>query len=673
LSTYRWFAGLVGAVALAFAATAGAAPNEVLILGSSVPGGQASTEAQSVTALGLTPVIVSDATWRGMSSGEFASYRALVIGDTGGNTEATFQAATDSTRTWGSVISGNQIIIGTDPVDHASQGGRALVERGLAFATSIPGKTGLYITLGAYDGAPAGTPVPLLDGLEPGGFTVQGAACNNDAHIIAQHPAVDGLTDAVLSGWSCSIHERFTSYPGRFQPLAIARDDSASFSGPDGVRGVPYILAAGDGLRSFPLDAKPDFAEVPVGRNHTVTADIRDRATGEPAPGVTLRAARELRSGGVVIYTGLPCSTTLCQSNAAGVVAFTFSSSTVRTDTVVVWRDADANDFPDPGEEQTRVQVDWTAPREPTPVVLIHGIDGKSSGVNPGFDCRKDWRDLKTYFTANGFRERPLVAVGYFRGDSGCDASINDSVKPGLGNNYENRNFGHLGGTRHTTRASISHLAYHMAWWIHETYSKRGVSVDVAAHSMGGLIIREAVGRVEDGHPDFPPFLLVEDVVTLGTPHGGSRVTARPCPHLQCAEMIGGSRFLTRLRDDAFNPQARGGTDWTAIGSDSDGVVAADSATGLNRERTEATSFGACHRVWYPTIRERRGFRPDRDVQDIGHGDFLRNNRSVAGGVGASGLSAFVDSGSCGLPLTTSRTELHPIAQTARALNSPRH
>ncbi len=71
----------------------------------------------------------------------------------------------------------------------------------MAFATDEVGKTGAYITLSCYyHGAAANTPVPFLDDLSMmGNFTVTGVGCYNDAHIVATHPALSGLTDGDLS------------------------------------------------------------------------------------------------------------------------------------------------------------------------------------------------------------------------------------------------------------------------------------------------------------------------------------------------------------------------------------------------------------------------------------------------------------------------------------------
>ncbi len=153
---------------------ASAAANEVLILGSTVTGGSGSIEASEVTAKGLIPVVVDDATWRGMNQTQFSAYRALILGDA--NCSSTVPAAAESTvGVWGPAVTGNVLIAGTDPVLHASQGGDAVTRRAVDFVVDQAGKTGAYIALSCYYGsAPAKTPVPLLDALRPGGFTVTG-------------------------------------------------------------------------------------------------------------------------------------------------------------------------------------------------------------------------------------------------------------------------------------------------------------------------------------------------------------------------------------------------------------------------------------------------------------------------------------------------------------------
>ncbi len=255
---------------------------KVLILGSTVTGGASSEEAQSALAIGLGADVVSDSDWAAMTTGQFAAYQALILGDRTciglGSGAAT---ATANSAVWGAAVDGNVIAIGTDEVYHSSQGGLQVTRNGVAFAADAADKTGMMVSLSCYYHATAaGTPVPLLDPF--GDFTATGVGCYNDAHIVATHPALTSLTDSSLSNWSCSVHEAFDSFPDEFLPLVIAEDTGGSplpgsMRFPDGTSGVPYVLARGEGLRLVrQIDLTPDSATNPVGTSHTVTATVRE-------------------------------------------------------------------------------------------------------------------------------------------------------------------------------------------------------------------------------------------------------------------------------------------------------------------------------------------------------------------------------------------------------------
>jgi RHS repeat-associated protein len=249
---------LVVVASLAVGQRHAAAVADVLILGTTVTGGSTSLEAQAVTAAGLTFEIADAATWGAKTAADFASYKAIVLGDPTCGTVSAIDPATANRSTWGPTITGNVVIVGTDPVYHSfngpgSNGGpsgpHTLINKGVAFAVGDPGKTGAYITLSCYyhDTAPH-TPVPLLDAFVAGGFTVTGVGCFNDAHIVASSPALDGLSDTDLSNWTCSVHEAFDTWPASFQVLAIARNIGSSFTATDGSVGTPYILARGSAV-----------------------------------------------------------------------------------------------------------------------------------------------------------------------------------------------------------------------------------------------------------------------------------------------------------------------------------------------------------------------------------------------------------------------------------------
>jgi PKD repeat protein len=225
------------------------AAEKVLMLSTTISGGEFSTEAEKAHALGFDVEIVSPAEWEGKSPADFSNYRAIVLGDPTCGSGSEVEAAEKTADAWGPRINGNVILVGTDPVYHDSQGGRALTDSAVAYALDQGDKTGAYISLSCYEhGVDEETPVPLLDGLSTlGNFTVRGVGCYDEAHITATDSALGGITDEELSNWGCSVHEAFDTYPEDFIELAIARDIGQTYTAPDGSVGTPYILARGSG------------------------------------------------------------------------------------------------------------------------------------------------------------------------------------------------------------------------------------------------------------------------------------------------------------------------------------------------------------------------------------------------------------------------------------------
>ncbi|HEX9991311.1 MAG TPA: hypothetical protein VGB14_00135 [Acidimicrobiales bacterium] len=200
------------------------------------------------------------------------------------------------------------------------------------------------------------------------------------------------------------------------------------------------------------------------------------------------------------------------------------------------------------------------------PVLFLHGLDAFGSA---GSDCNM-WNPMINALRAWG-HTGAMVKIKYYTYDTNCTSSI--------GSGDQN--------------VSITTLGNSLAWFIWNNYTSRGITVDIVGHSMGGLITRSALAQA--GGAGAPAYLYVEDVVTLATPHSGSS-WAYGCGWLQCEQIRPGSGFLSGLRQ---NPQGSGGTDWTLIGSDSDGIVSESSATGMS----------AAHKVqyWWP---------------DYGHSDY---------------------------------------------------
>lgn len=357
---------------LSRASAEAAVQDKVLILAGTVTGGASSIEAAQAQAQGMAVEIVDGATWASMSASQFSDYRALIFGDptcAGPGTTPAIDAAATNATTWGPLVNGNIVIVGTDPVYHASQGGETLTRRGIDFALAQEGKTGAYISLSCYyHGAAPGTPVPLLEGIGAGGFAVTGVGCYNAAHIVAASPALAGLTDADLSGWSCSVHEAFQSWPAGLIPLAIARDFDSSFTASDGTQGPPYILAGGD-IRSFPLSLAPLSASAAAGSTHTVTATLLDGRTSEPLAAAPI--GFEIAAGPNAGASG-NCVPASCLTSAAGEVSFSYQSNgALGTDTIRAFYDQNANGTADAGEPLTSAGVEWTVPLRTLKAVVL--------------------------------------------------------------------------------------------------------------------------------------------------------------------------------------------------------------------------------------------------------------------------------------------------------------
>jgi hypothetical protein len=253
--------------------------NSVVILDTTVTGGATSIEAVQALALGFDVVINDAATWGSMTQADFASYRAIILGDPTCQGSTAPIAAAEANRTiWSPAITGNMIIIGVDPVVHPDNStpsrGTELTQKGIAFAAADPTKPGAYITLSCYYVSQAtAIPLLLLDQFDTGFLVKRAPASFNNAHIVATHPAFAGLTDAELSNWSQSVHEVIEQWPVSFQVFAIALNVGSIYTATDGTKGTPYILTRGASVISD-IKLGPDNAINPVGTTHTVTATI---------------------------------------------------------------------------------------------------------------------------------------------------------------------------------------------------------------------------------------------------------------------------------------------------------------------------------------------------------------------------------------------------------------
>jgi hypothetical protein len=358
---------VLGGVVLFGAAPAAAATGEVLMLDSTLTGGASSTLAQKFVAAGKTPVVVDGTTWASMTAAQFDSYDAIVLGDPTCQSLGAADPAEANAAVWSSVVDGNVVIIGTDETYHQGQGGADLMEKAAAFTVAETGKTGAYISLSCYyHDTAAMTPVPLLSGF--GTFTATGVGCFNDAHIVATHPALAGLTDATLSNWSCSVHEAFDSWPVSFEVLAIAEGIGSSFTAPDGSVGTPYILARGVDVISD-IDLAPAEATNPIGTSHTLTATV---TTDDPAPGTPVVGTTVTFSVIAGPHTG---TTGTGVTDSTGKATFAYTGTMLGTDTI----EATFVDSLGRTQRSNRVLKHWEERTEPAGSVAGKGLVPKTS------------------------------------------------------------------------------------------------------------------------------------------------------------------------------------------------------------------------------------------------------------------------------------------------------
>ncbi|KAK3689803.1 hypothetical protein B0T22DRAFT_441258 [Podospora appendiculata] len=217
------------------------------------------SELDQAVKLGLTTHVCKDEEeWYGMTTADFAKYKAIVIPDCMCNTSlTTIKFLDDTKKTWSPAVTGNMVIIGTDPSFHAKwynlPGAYAMMRDSISLVSTGKNGTGMYFSLSCYYQRTA-APMTIQSLSEIGHFQVRGNLshpCLNNAHLVAKSGVMTTLNDTIASNWNCSVHEAFSEYPragaGSFEALAIALNATGlgqrSFA--DNTTGIPYIIARG--------------------------------------------------------------------------------------------------------------------------------------------------------------------------------------------------------------------------------------------------------------------------------------------------------------------------------------------------------------------------------------------------------------------------------------------
>ena len=190
-----------------------------------------------------------------------------------------------------------------------------------------------------------------------------------------------------------------------------------------------------------------------------------------------------------------------------------------------------------------------------TPALFLHGFG------TDGWDCRGWFTTMRNQMRADGWTG-DLDTIKFYDRDYNCNVDIRGASTGGPQVNY-------------TANTPIDLVGRDLAWYIHTRYSSRGGYVNLVGHSMGGLVIRDAVSKSAAGWSGYPPALKVSRVVTFSTPYDGARLDGSQfCSDLlyQCVQMRSKGPYLLGL------PNNVGTATWLALGSNSDPLVSCRSA-----------------------------------------------------------------------------------------------
>jgi len=190
-------------------------------------------------------------------------------------------------------------------------------------------------------------------------------------------------------------------------------------------------------------------------------------------------------------------------------------------------------------------------------VLFVHGYNPTSTNTN----CCGDFDQMISWLRGQGFTGS-MVKVGYYSNDSNCNVNLHS--------------YGSYGD-----RDSWKTIAKTFSKYVYNTYTSKGIAVDIVGYSMGGLISRGAVYGAQKGESGFSAPIDVEDLVTLGTPHSGAAWYSNLCLWGQCVGLKPGSSDINWLNGNK-NPQGKYGTEFTNIGSYQDDVVPETSATSMS-------------------------------------------------------------------------------------------
>jgi hypothetical protein len=236
-------------------------------------------------------------------------------------------------------------------------------------------------------------------------------------------------------------------------------------------------------------------------------------------------------------------------------------------------------------------------------IVFVHGFKPGPNNVpwkgsNAGWDCIKDyWGDAIEFLSGKGLTD--FRTIKYYMGDTNCTNGLETSYSSDLHDDLYTNNCidypaGYDSSADGTNDESIYHLSCLFAQYLHYNFGQPSGDFSnpiLVGHSMGGIIIREAMDQVQK-HAGQPPFPNPVDIgflgiaITFNTPHGGVPLTDSWIACLGCtqaSQLYTGSDLISELSQSGPYPLPTGGfTHWAVIGSECDAVVSQTSAINMN-------------------------------------------------------------------------------------------
>jgi hypothetical protein len=190
----------------------------------------------------------------------------------------------------------------------------------------------------------------------------------------------------------------------------------------------------------------------------------------------------------------------------------------------------------------TRVTGHGTPGARPTqqiPVVFVHGATNK---VCPGLDVKQWSAGIATMLQRAGWSPSLLDSVGFDQ----CDTDYSERI-----GSFD----------LNTPLATVAHA---LAWYVYDTYTARGTTVDMVGHSLGGMLIRYSMARVAAHDPAYPKRIAVANVVTFSTPYLGveTNLVCAEAAAVGCTDLAPGSSFVAQLTQPV-----PAGQNWVVFGS----------------------------------------------------------------------------------------------------------